>query len=141
MAGESNPVPNGQLEGVLDRLDGLSVGGLRAFWRERWGPPPPRLKSAKLLRLLIAWRLQAPVQGSLDATTRRRLRAKRPASELPAGTHLAREYRGVMHQVEVLGEGFLYRDRRYDSLSQVAETITGTHWNGPRFFGLRDARP
>ena len=130
-----------QLECVLTQLDHLSLRGLRAFWRERWGPPPPQIKSPELLRLLIAWRLQAPIYGSLDGWTRRRLRARETRPQLPAGTRLTREYRGVPHEVEVLHDGYRYGARRFGSLSEVAAAITGTHWNGPKFFGLREALP
>ena len=54
------------------------------------------------------------------------------------GTMLTREYAGVLHRVMVLDQGVTWNGKTYDSLSQVAFAITGTHWNGPRFFGLRD---
>ncbi len=55
-----------------------------------------------------------------------------------SGARLFREWRGEMHRVTVLENGFEYRDRRYRSLSVIAREITGTRWSGPRFFGLRD---
>jgi hypothetical protein len=53
------------------------------------------------------------------------------------GTHLARDWHGRTHHVLVTDDGFLYQERRYLSLSQVATAITGTKWSGPRFFGLK----
>jgi len=53
------------------------------------------------------------------------------------GTVLVREWHGSKHQVSVLKDGFLYRSKRYGSLSQIARTITGTQWSGPLFFGLK----
>ena len=55
------------------------------------------------------------------------------------GTLLVREHGGVLHRVMVLDAGVTWNGRTYDSLSQVAFAITGTRWNGPRFFGLRSS--
>ena len=46
-----------------------------------------------------------------------------------------------MHRVMVVEDGFAWDGRTYDSLSTIAFAITGTKWNGPRFFGLRDKKP
>jgi DUF2924 family protein len=54
-------------------------------------------------------------------------------------TVLVREYRGERHTVTVVPDGFVWRDTTYGSLSMIARAITGTAWNGPRFFGLRVA--
>jgi len=59
-------------------------------------------------------------------------------TELKAGTILGREWNGRMHRVSVIADGFAYDGKTYSSLSKIACTITGTRWNGPRFFGLRD---
>jgi hypothetical protein len=61
--------------------------------------------------------------------------------ELPAGTVLTREWNGHNHRVMVVSEGYTWGGQTYDSLSKIAYAITGTKWNGPRFFGLRDKRP
>jgi hypothetical protein len=58
---------------------------------------------------------------------------------LKAGTILSREWNGITHRAIVVGDGFLWDGTRYDSLSAIAFAITGTRWNGPRFFGLRDS--
>ena len=50
-----------------------------------------------------------------------------------------REWKGKIHRVMVLAEGFAHEGALYPSLSEVARVITGTRWNGPRFFGLRAA--
>jgi hypothetical protein len=49
---------------------------------------------------------------------------------------LAREWNGRMHRIAVLAEGFAWNGKTYPSLSKIALAITGTRWNGPRFFGL-----
>jgi len=122
-------------------LEGLDLEGLREEWRRRIGPPPAH-RSAPLLRRLIAWRLQAAAYGDLDPQTRRtivRQASGPPRLRLEPGVRLAREWQGVRHEVEVTADGFVYRGERYGSLSEVARTITGSRWNGLRFFGLRDA--
>ena len=73
-------------------------------------------------------------------SVRRRLRDRSTAPPLAPGARLTREYLGVLHEVGVLHRGYLYRDRTFGSLSEVARAITGTHWNGPKFFGLREAK-
>lgn len=124
---------------ALARLD---LAGLRDTWRRHFGSPPA-LRSPDLLRHALAWRLQAASFGALDPETRRQLR--RPTSNIPsapqpaAGTRLAREWKGERFEVEVTGDDFLHRGKRYASLSEVARAITGVRWNGPRFFGLRAA--
>jgi hypothetical protein len=128
------------IEDEVEALGGLDLEGLRQVWRRRYGAPP-KLRSPELLRLMLAWRIQAQAFGGLDGDTRRGLR--RPTSEkaqaVPSGgTRLVREWQGVRHEVTALGEGgFLYNGERYRSLSQIARLITGARWNGPRFFGLR----
>src|SRR6185437_6945692 len=118
---------------ALERLD---LEGLRAAWRERWGAPP-KLRSVELLRHLIAWRIQAAAFGGLDADTKGRLRApaRGPEAHLRPGQRLAREWKGRRHEVEIAEGGYLYQGQTYASLSEVARTITGVRWNGPRFFG------
>jgi Protein of unknown function (DUF2924) len=56
---------------------------------------------------------------------------------LKPGTVLVREYQGARHTVTVVANGFVWREATYASLSTIAQAITGTNWNGPRFFGLR----
>ena len=60
-----------------------------------------------------------------------------PPIALRAGTRLVREWRGVTHTVLVQAQGFEWNGRCYRSLTIIAQKITGAHWSGPRFFGLR----
>ena len=78
--------------------------------------------------------------ASSDASARKGGKQSRPSFSPVArpGTLLVREHAGVLHRVMVLDEGFAWTGKTYDSLSKVAFAITGTRWNGPRFFGLRD---
>jgi len=121
---------------ALERLD---LHGLRAEWRKRYGEPP-KMRSTELLARLLAWRIQADAFGGLDAATIRFLKADKlppPKPALVPGTHLTREWQGRRHDVDVLEKGFRYGGADYRSLSEVARAITGTRWNGLRFFGLR----
>jgi hypothetical protein len=98
----------------------------------------------------IARRLQEKALGGLKPSTQRLLQrtaeeanggrkisASAKKTQPRPGTVLVREWHGSKHQVSVLKDGFLYRSRRYGSLSQIARTITGTPWSGPLFFGLK----
>jgi hypothetical protein len=124
-------------------LEALDLAGLREEWRRRYGDPP-KMRSTELLSRLLAWRIQSEAFGGLDAATIRLLRSdsSTPASRsLMPGACLAREWQGLRHEVEVLEEGFLHQGTTYRSLSETARAITGTRWNGHRFFGLRPKSP
>src|SRR5438046_8022500 len=142
------------LDNEVARLRGLDVGQLRARWRTVFRRrAPPHLPRHLLFRIL-AYRLQADQLGDLDAGSQRlldrigsgsldetdRLVAdlNRSRTELRPGTLLTREWDGHLQQVMVLAEGFTWNGKSYQSLSKVAFAITGSRWNGPRFFGLRD---
>jgi len=119
---------------------------LRSRWREVYRNVAPDI-GPDLLRRGIAYRLQERGQGSLTSSTRREIerQIKRLGKDdgeaviepsLKPGTRLVRSWHGKMHQVLVLDDGFEFDGRRYASLTQIAGDITGTHWSGPRFFGL-----
>ena len=101
-----------------------------------------------LLQRILAYRIQADAAGDLDPTTIKLLDrlgrgeiSEIPLPELRAvkpGTLLVREWEGTLQRVVVLESGFAWNGGTYESLSKVARAITGTNWNGPRFFGLRD---
>ena len=136
------------LEAEIARLGDLDLGQLREVWRQRLGKPP-KIASTELTRRWLSWELQARVRGGTDPTTRAHLKrlgkvetagralAKPSCSALKPGTVLTREWNDATHRVMVLEEGFNWNGQRFDSLSEVAQRITGTRWSGPRFFGLR----
>jgi hypothetical protein len=146
------------VEAEIARLRGLDVKALRARWRRSFGRgASPRL-ARHLLFAMLAYRLQTEVMGDLDAETVRFLKqidltpSKRAAvpltqaferrrRDLSPGTALTREWEGQHHKVMVLDGGFAWQGRTYGSFSEIAKAITGTRWNGPRFFGLRDRKP
>lgn len=128
------------LDGELDALSRMAGSALRERWTRLTGGPAPRL-SPKLLRLALAWELQAAVHGGLARRTSQRLdqlaagrsrtRGARP------GMRLVREWNGTLHVVTIGEDGVIrWNDRNWTSLSEIARTITGTRWSGPAFFGL-----
>lgn len=135
----------------LEALASLTPAQLRAEWRRvfRRDAPP---HSPDLMTRAISWRLQARAQGDLTRSVRQRLAQLALQMEkgdsdcvvaspsLSPGTRLLREWNGRMLEVTVLEDGYLFEDRLYTSLSQIAEHVTGTHWSGPRFFGLKNRR-
>jgi hypothetical protein len=131
------------LAGEIERLGTLDLEELRALWHQRVGTRLP-LRSPELLRLLLAWRLQAAALGGLDPETRRRLRRRGRVQaeglELGVGARLRREWRGTIVEVLVEEDGLRWQDRLYPSLSAAATAVAGSRWNGPKFFGLRRAR-
>ena len=121
-------------------ITAMPLRELRTEWERRYGDAP-RHRSVDLLRRVLAWRVQADVCGGLDATTRKLLaRDDLPLRvSAPAGMRLAREWAGRTHEVVVIENGIVYEGKTWRSLSEVARHITGMRWNGPRFFGLRQA--
>ncbi|HEX3942940.1 MAG TPA: DUF2924 domain-containing protein [Rhizomicrobium sp.] len=140
------------IETEIARLRDLNLEGLKLRWRTEFGRMAPALSKSLLLRLL-AYRLQAQVFGDLSQATRRMLETltSEPSgkdkqapvplpdrNQLMPGTVLIREHNGHQHHVMVAEGGFAWDGKTYPSLSKVACAITGTKWNGPRFFGLRE---
>ena len=130
------------VERVVVEIGLMDLEGLRAFWRRRYGAPPP-LRSVPLMRMQLAWRVQAEAFGGLDQDTRRAL-ARSGAVEaegkhLGIGARLSRTWKGRQVEVVVEEQGFRWENQLFPSLSAAATAIAGSRWNGPRFFGLRDA--
>ena len=130
------------IEAEIERIRSL---GADELWRMTFGSMPPRALTKDLIARMITYRLQEEAFGGLDRATIKLLdRLARGEKHelnrrLKAGTVLVREYRGERHTVTVVPNGFVWRDTTYGSLSTIARAITGTAWNGPRFFGLRVA--
>ena len=143
------------IENEIAHLRGLNLKGLRSRWQGVFQRPAPAHLTQHLLFTVIAYRIQAERFGDLDHATRQMLdgiSTKETGSALSArlasfdqkrtkltpGTVLVREWDRQSQRVMVLADGFAWNGQTYDSLSKVAFAITGTRWNGPRFFGLRD---
>jgi Protein of unknown function (DUF2924) len=143
------------VEDEIAHLRGLDLKGLRSRWQTVFQRSAPAHLTRYLLFAVIAYRIQVDRYGDLDHATRQLLertdsREARPAmsarlasfdqkrTELTPGTVLVREWDRQSQRVMVMADGFAWNGQTYDSLSKVAFAITGTKWNGPRFFGLRD---
>lgn len=132
----------------------LDLEGLRARWKGLFRSIAPPYLPRHLLIGLLAYKLQAEASGDLAPQTKQFLtqfdnstsqtdaerlvsRHTRRRADLRAGTVLSREWNG-RQRVMVMADGFAWNGKNYDSLSAVAFAVTGTRWNGHRFFGLRD---
>ncbi|HJP67694.1 MAG TPA: DUF2924 domain-containing protein [Sphingomicrobium sp.] len=128
------------LEGELAALDPMPLADLRAAWARAVRTTPPKV-SAGLLRLALAHHLQSKAMGGVTKAMERQLQEiaeGRAPSQAHPGTRLVREWRGKVHVVTVSDEGrYRWQDRDWNSLSEIARTITGTQWSGPAFFGTR----
>jgi Protein of unknown function (DUF2924) len=137
--------PAESLDAELARIGEMNMEQLRGCWRETFASDPPAAFSKDLMARAICYRLQEKTFGGLSAPTARLLRSLvKPRAEVPrqvkAGSVIIREHQGVVHEVLVVPGGFCWQGKTYDSLSTIAKTITGTSWNGPRFFGLRSKK-
>ena len=125
----------------LATLDDKSTAELAERWVSLTARPVPKV-SAALLRLALAWELQAAVHGGLSRQSLQRLdqlvAGQTRTQDLAPGMRLAREWNGKLHVVVIDENGAIrWNDRTWKSLSAVARAITGTRWSGPAFFGLK----
>ena len=137
------------VEDELDRLAAMPIAQLRVRYREVFRTDPPKAFGPDLLRRSIAHRIQEKAYGGLSRPAQRLLDqamkafAAKPNGKIvlprriKPGSVLVREWKGKSHRVMVLADGFAYDGETYTNLSEIAGLITGTRWNGPRFFGLR----
>lgn len=135
-----------------ERLRQFNRAELRAHWRHHFPkenlPPTPGLLLHEL-----AFKAQASIYGGLDKETQRLIRQLIKSSEkgdknssitlhrstkskLRNGTRLIRRWKGIDHEVIYRDKQFHFQGEVYSSLTKIAEVITGTHWSGPRFFGV-----
>ena len=132
------------LEAELARIAGMNINELRSLWREREGREAPSGFSKDLIARALAYAIQEEQLGGLSKDIRRLLAQPDAQAEPPhrikVGSVIVREYGGTRHEVFVVEGGFSWQGQTYPSLSAIAKEITGTRWNGPRFFGLKDHR-
>lgn len=125
----------------LEALEKMDRAELAERWASLIDRPVPKV-SATLLRLALAWELQAAVHGGLSRQGLQRLEqlaaGKTQTQDLVPGMRLVREWNGTLHVVKVDDHSVIWwNDRTWTSLSAVARAITGTRWSGPAFFGLK----
>jgi Protein of unknown function (DUF2924) len=148
-AGAEMPKTPIDMARTLVRVSEITTFELRGEWRRLHRMAPPKRLSRDLLIRGIIYKHQERSLGGLSPSVLRKLErlngdskvndAHKPAPpiSLKPGTRLVREWRGVTHTVIVEEQGFEWNGRSYRSLTIIAHEITGAHWSGPRFFGLR----
>jgi len=139
----------GSLENELLDLSRLPLKALKKKWAEHCSTPLPKNMSRDFLILRLAWQMQTAAYGHLSSKTRKQLVSLMESLvrlgtvnidrqvQLKPGTRLIREWKSEHHEVTILETSFAYRGQQYGSLTEIARLITGTHWSGPAFFGLR----
>src|SRR4051812_22487139 len=134
-------------------LKRMAVNDLKAEWKTLFGTDAPN-NSRRFLELRLAHRIQELTYGGVARETSKLLKALadevqgKPGKKSMildprnpvAGTRLVREWNGTEHTTIVLRDGYEFEGRKYKSLSAIARDITGTRWNGYRFFGLREVQ-
>lgn len=151
---DNRPAVNGRpinpdVEAELKQLGTMPISALRVQYRELFRSSPPPAFGPDLLRRSIAKHIQERAYGGLSRETKKLLdqlirsiaAGKTGRLEVPQrikpGSELVRVWNGQSHKVMVLAKGFAYQGKIFTSLSEIANRITGTRWNGPKFFGLR----
>ena len=153
---------------VVDELQKLEMSSrcqLIEAWSEQFGHRPAKNLSSAMMRRILSYELQCKMRGGLSPAAKRALGIKRQkgrralssntdasidvspkpsmltktAPLLSAGTNLVREWNGRTYRVEVTDNGFEMDGKNYGSLTAIAKRITGAHWSGARFFGLKAA--
>lgn len=139
----------GRIAAEVKKLEELSTAQLKQRWHRKWPVQLPKQVSRELLVLSLAGELQAAELGGLPRELQRQIDTlasdlKRSGKidgntpiRIKPGTRLVREWQGERHEVTVLEKRFAYKNKQFDSLSEIAREITGTRWSGPVFFGLK----
>lgn len=126
----------------IEDVQHMVIYELRVAWEKTFRRPPPSSLTKDLLARMLTHRMQERALGGLDKTSHQHM-AKLASgngdciSPLKSGSLIVREHDGVLHQVVIVPDGYLWNGKTFSSLSTIAKKITGTNWNGPRFFGLR----
>ena len=134
------------LDVELGRIAAMTIDELRALWRKIRGFEPPEALTKDLIARALAHFLQDERLGGLRPDLRKLLaslptKGAAPMRHLKVGSVIVREHQGAVHEVMIVPNGFCWQGKVYASLSTIARKITGTSWNGPRFFGLRGGEP
>lgn len=121
-----------------------SVQQLRAKWTELINRPLPPIRRSLIIKYLI-WYEQAKREkisflGFFNEVKQASVSVNKHTVILEAGSKITRSYKGIVHTVEVISNGYLYNGKQYKSLSGIAKAITGKSWNGKVFFGVKDEK-
>ena len=139
------------IKAQIIKLSGLSASDLQLEWAVTFKTAPPKNARREYLLRALTHHLQCGMHGGLAAALRRSLiklaavkggiEAASPTRTLMPGARILREWKGFVHEVEVVDDGYRYGAEIYKSLSVIARQITGTRWSGPVFFGLKQTKP
>jgi Protein of unknown function (DUF2924) len=116
-------------------------------WQRAYRNLPPKGLSEKTLQLAQDYNRQASQQGGLGVAAHRHLLKLAHTQKanlgrqmtnphIKPGARLVRQWKGQTYVVDILDKGYLWQEQIYGSLSEIARTITGARWSGPRFFGV-----
>lgn len=130
---------------MQENLSKLPLGELQQMWATAWGKEPTKRYGRTLLEISLAFKLSNNIEPALQSRIEQLVRTykRNPkcfderCNALKPGTQLMRSWKGKKHTVLVKSDGFDFQGRLYTSLSQIANNITGTRWNGHLFFGLK----
>lgn len=134
----------------IESLKKLSTNELRGLWSQFFKSEVPELLHRSYFIKYIAWYKK---YGALDSQTQKKInklvekyektkevildpKQKTSVAIVNPGTKLIREFKGKKHEVTAIDKGFVYNKKTYKSLSAIANEITGTRWNGKKFFGV-----
>ena len=130
-------------------LQNMKSAELEAMWN-KYFDHPPEVASRQHMTAKIAYKIQELVYGGVDSETEEKIKACAKKIQTPLdpkkkarkfspmiGTKITKEYHGKMHEVLVVKDGFAYNNEIYNSLSAIATKISGTRWNGLKFFGVK----
>ena len=134
------PASDEAIEAEIQKICELNKDGARAYWRGVYRNEPPTSLSRDLLIYLLCWKVQEEAYGGHDKETLlalRQLALGKPVRRIKTGNEFVRVYQGKRHTVVKAASGYVWDGREFPSLTAIAREITGTNWNGPRFFGLR----
>ena len=132
-----------QIRKEVEFLSAASRQELLLRWEKLNGCPAPDGLSTSLLRRGVIYDEQVKHYGGLSPAHRKTLlqiaasKTAAPPASMKAGARLVREWNGIAHTVDIVENGFRYREKTYASLTAIAKEITGAHWSGPRFFGIK----
>ncbi len=114
------------------------------IWKQAYRKPAPKGISRRILELAAAYHIQEKAYGGLPPNIKLKLKRhsyvqspKANSRDIADGTVFVREWNGVVHRVEAVDGQYMWSEKLYNSLSEIARMITGTRWSGPRFFGVR----
>jgi len=143
------------IQNPATKLNGIAVSDLKTvsretlieLWQKTYHTDPPKGISRRMLEHAAAYYIQSINLGGLSQKIKLKLkRHSRSASiklrttDISNGTLFVRKWNGTVHHVEAIDGKFMWEEKLYGSLSEVARLITGTRWSGPRFFGLRASK-